>query len=482
LFDNRVQRRNLEEAYEAGLFHSGEPVFVDFDYTLFACNSTELFIANCRPSLVVSVAEFLFRKCLPWRLLPVKHWFRVRDYLFCLALITLLPWTLAAWKRKAPALFATYISHDLDEVLKRAAMDRPVIVTFGMEVIVRALLCGGPWSEATLVATPLRVSPSYLSKGKLALLLSKYDEITVASSTIVTDSEDDLDVLNFARNGILISPRGEPFNAQDHLYLPMRYTFAAKYPTLFLMDQIFLVDILLGVICSSRDIRDGVIALICVPFFYFSFMCIYEIGYYENDMLAASRESRPTLTKDAYRFASYRIQPDAWIWSALLSLVGLSLASALGAVPRSTLANSAAAWAALIVLSRVVFFAYNRQKVEQRIYLYLVLQLAKYGGIFLMFRLTLPGFALLASQVLQMWIVYLVYRLGGKRSPLDKEWLRFGLFGTMVALLTLVAPATMSMTPFSIVLPVVWLVLRLVKQPLMKRFRSRSAEAAGAIG
>jgi hypothetical protein len=37
--------------------NTDDVVFVDFDYTLFASNSTEMFIAACKPSLVASVIE-----------------------------------------------------------------------------------------------------------------------------------------------------------------------------------------------------------------------------------------------------------------------------------------------------------------------------------------------------------------------------------------------------------------------------------------
>ena len=44
-------------------------------------------------------------------------------------------------------------------------------------------------------------------------------------------------------------------------------------------------------------------------------MCIYELGYYENDHLAAKREKKPTLSKDFHTFTDYPIWK-GWPWRA----------------------------------------------------------------------------------------------------------------------------------------------------------------------
>lgn len=85
---------------------SGRTVFLDFDHTLFAGNTTEEYLRQARPALLVSLILAFVRGFLPWRKFFGRHWFRFRDYAAVVAVTLLLPWNLARWRRNAPALFA----------------------------------------------------------------------------------------------------------------------------------------------------------------------------------------------------------------------------------------------------------------------------------------------------------------------------------------------------------------------------------------
>ena len=198
----------------AGIFSTGAEVpcliFVDFDHTLLGGNSTELFIANSRPFAVVSVLNFLVRKCIPWRLVRTRNWFRLRDYAFCRLLFTLLPHNLERWREMGPAIFEQLRNFELEEVLEPMPQRRISIVTFGMEAIVKPMLRGSRWEQVDILATPRVTSLSYFSNGKLEMARHAYGDEALAKSMLITDSEDDLDLLQAVGRPVLIVPHGAP--------------------------------------------------------------------------------------------------------------------------------------------------------------------------------------------------------------------------------------------------------------------------------
>ena len=64
----------------------------------------------------------------------------------------------------------------------------------------------------------------------------------------------------------------------------------------YVFDQVLFVECLLAIIATVTSFSSLLSKLVCMPFFTLSLMCIYEIGYFENDMVAAAHEAAPTLT------------------------------------------------------------------------------------------------------------------------------------------------------------------------------------------
>ena len=79
----------------------GPMILVDFDHTLFASNSTELFLATASPSWIASLILGFVRGVLPWHLYDPRR-IRLRDYLSIVAIIVAMPWTFALWRRRCP--------------------------------------------------------------------------------------------------------------------------------------------------------------------------------------------------------------------------------------------------------------------------------------------------------------------------------------------------------------------------------------------
>ncbi|PHK94632.1 hypothetical protein CR162_11905 [Pseudoroseomonas rhizosphaerae] len=452
--------------------------FADFDHTLFACNSTELFIASCKPVLLVAVLDLLIRRCVPWQLVGLQQWFRLRDFACCFCILLLMPWNLLIWRRAAPGLYARLESAAVAERLRRADPRDVVIVSFGMTFVIRHLLRGSPWQDCRLIATPWLPGWRHFRSGKLHLVAPHFSAAEIARAWFITDSRDDGDLLAAVGEGELITPQGEPFRASERLYLPLRYTAAAKYTRSYVLDQILLVDILLLALSLGTSPDALLAALCCVPFLTLSLMCVYEIGYYENDMVAARKEKSPTLRCEAANFRDFPIEPNAWIWAAASGAAGLAMAHGMGLLGPLGLGLGGACWAAMLLAQRAVFYLYNRRTPKSRMLLYPVLNMLKFAPVFVLMPPTKLGVVLALSQVMTMWAVYITYRHGGDHTKIRKESLRLVLFGIGVVLLLSSAPLAGLGGGFQLGMITAWLLLRLGKAPILAARARRRPEGS----
>ena len=455
----------------------GGLVFVDFDHTLFACNSTELFIATCRPSAVAAIIEFVVRRCIPWRLTGLRGHGRLRDFICCLAIMVICPWSLPIWRRKAPELFKQYVSGEIASRLSEVGRERVVIVSFGMTAVIKPLLADSLWRNTRLMATPSIPSLQYFARGKLPLVRGSFSDTQIEESTFLTDSLDDADLLEASGRGILIEPQGDPFRAVEHLYIPLRYTARAKYTFSYVLDQVLFVECLMVVIATATTFGGFLSRAACVPLFTLSLMCIYEIGYFENDMVAAAREDAPTLTKQAMRFRNFPIQPAAWFWAIAAAAAGGGLAWFTGAMQTPFLLWAALIWLGTLILLRSLFYAYNRVRMAGRIALYPVLQVMKYLPFFFLFPSTLAGAILAFCQVTTMSLIYLVYRQTGHRRIFDKEQFRTGLFAFALCFMATASTVEGLGGRFALGLMSVWCLVRLAKAPFLDWVRGRRKRA-----
>lgn len=442
--------------------------FVDFDHTLLAANSTELFIAFCRPSLWVALIDLLIRRCLPWQVLPIAKRYRLRDYVCCVALVVLTPWNLLRWRRAAPGFFAAHRSAYVEGLIE--ASEDVVIISFGNRVVIEPMLRESRWADAPLIATPLWTRLGHFEHGKTALLRDHFERQTVAASRFLTDSEEDRDLLDAVAEGIKIAPQGARHAAAEGLYLPLRYTIGVKYPRAYALDQFLLVDTLILALTLLTGISTLPGALLVAVLMMLSVMCIYEIGYHENDTIGATREASPTLTAASRRFGRYPIEPGAWLWAAASGAAGLYVAGQFALLSLGW-AYAAMVWIVVLLSIRLTFYVYNRLPPEARIYLYALLQVEKTALVFLLLLPTTIGMVLVASHIVAMWVVYLLYRLGAKKEKVDRESLRFVVLAVLTGCVAVADPSTFHGEGTAMGLILGWSVLRMVKAPLMRSLR-----------
>ena len=402
-------------------------LLVDFDHTLLAANSTELFIGACRPSALVGVIDFGIRQCIPWRLLKTKSWFRLRDYVCVIAILILTPWNLWLWRRQAPALFKQKASPAVLDMLDGADPSRIAVVSFGLQFVIRALLAGGRFATVNLVATSLRPSRAWIA-GKSDIALAAFGREAVAKATFVTDSEDDRDLIDLAGRGIMIEPQGAKNLARYSLYLPFRYSGAVKYTPGFVIDQWIFVDAAVCGLAMAHGLVGLLQMAVIAPLILASYMCIYEIGYFENDMVAALKEGKPGLNGREVPFQNYPIKINGWIGALLIAAVAFGFAVVFGLLGVEGALWGGAAWVGLLIVSRLLFQVYNRLSTGARLYLYPALQLSKYCSILLIFPPTFAGALMVFAHIVNMWVSYIIYRLGGQNLKLPKEVFRIMLF------------------------------------------------------
>lgn len=461
------------------------PVLVDFDHTLFASNSTELFISRCRPSAVVAVIDLLVRVCVPWRLVPGGRGHRIGDHLCFFLIVLLTPWNLVRWRREAPALFAQHRVDSLTGFLNDVDRSRLTIISFGMAPVIRGLLRGSEYESAALLATPLLPRPSWFAGGKTATAVGAVGEQGVARAVFLSDSLDDADLLEACHLGLLVPRKGRALSSRERLYVPMRYTARVKFSRWYTLDQFLLVDTLLIAIAVTYDVASLLHFLVVVPLLLLSLMAVYEIGYYENDMHAAQFEVDPALDPAVARFRDYPIRFQAWVWSVGLAAAGLAAAVLLGELATDEVLAAGLSWGLLLVVLRVVFYVYNRTPVEVRTFLYPVLQGLKYGAVFLVFVPTVVGVLLVTSQIAAMWATYVVYRLDGRKEALDRDLFRTASFLVTAGLLgvaalvhggLLVEDATREhANEICFFAALLWSLARISKAPLMRRLRPGAA-------
>ncbi|MFY0691637.1 MAG: hypothetical protein JXR14_06915 [Paracoccaceae bacterium] len=205
-------------------------------------------------------------------------------------------------------------------------------------------------------------------------------------------------------------------------FLPLQYAARGKRDPdaglPFFMDNIGddLVIILLAFVPLSPAPLAAALAIISL---HFSLWCIYEIGYYENDQVAVNHERSGQVPVGFSAFGEGYSVTLAMGWGILLGALGIAFVLWSGAFYLSgrgavAFIGAALLWTAALFALRWLFRFYNHIDKMSRVFIYLPLQLFKYGFPALFFTLPAAGVALVFSQICRRWMPYLIYRYLGK--------------------------------------------------------------------
>lgn len=264
------------------------------------------------------------------------------------------------------------------------------------------------------------------------------------------------------------------------IYLPLFYLEKVKKPgESHFVKQILTDELLILILAISWLSPNPILHAICMMVLLLSFYCIYEIGYWENDLIGEKFEKHPVLSEVYHRYQHKVNLLQPWLWAIILAIPGLLLLELskanINTWDAGTIAEFIASnqkrllidlefWFAFLVFTRFSFFVFNHVNKETRVWIYPILQATKCFGFLCVTVTNTIGTMLFASQVLVISIPYFIYRCGGEGMNFPKYFpKRLGrilIFGLLLAALAL------GDRSFSIVLN--WQVLTIIVVLLMR--------------
>ncbi|HUR40008.1 MAG TPA: HAD family hydrolase [Verrucomicrobiae bacterium] len=404
------------------------PLMLDLDETLYLRNSTEDFIDSAQPRAAAAALMRVLEALRPWRWTGGEA---TRDAWRVRAIKLLLPWTGTRWRRRVPALVALHGNAALLEAL-RANATRPVIVTQGFRSIVTPLVAAFHLGESAIVATRLAHLDDRRN-GKLALALAALGAGTVRDALFITDSTDDLPLLDAcARPLRTLWPQARCHPALADVYLPGRYLTRIKRPgERYIVRGILQEDFAFWVLASTALAALPVLHVLGLLLLLASFWTIYECGYVDNDRIAANFEADPRLSAE-YHAGPVPTPPyEPWVWA----LIGGALALLLLRAPGLPTLADGATWIGVLLATHGWFRLYNRVDKLSRVWLYAGLQFARSAAFMVLVPVAAIGGVAIGAHVLAKWLPYYVYRFGGAAWPQAPLALTRLLFFAVLALL-----------------------------------------------
>lgn len=415
------------------------PLLLDFDETLYLRNSTEDFINCARPGVAAAALMKLLDWLRPWRWTGgelTRDTWRVR------VLTALLPWTARLWRQRAPQLVEQFGNTPLLGALRGHA-SRPIIVTQGFHGVVTPLVAAFNLGESGLVASnPARFGDRL--RGKLGLAVDALGEDTVRRGLVITDSSDDLPLLEACALPLrTVWPEARDRAALSEFYIPGRYLSRIKRPgERYIVRGVLLEDFAFWLLASVALAGVPLLHTAGLLFLLLSFWAVYECGYVDNDRIAERCELDPRLS-DAFHAAPVstpRLEP--WVWA----LASGALAIVLLRWPAPAAPTDLALWFAVLLATHGWFMLYNRFDKRTRVWLYPGLQLARSAAFVALVPVTAIGTAALSAHVLAKWIPYYLYRAGGRDWPeLPQPLIRLMFFVVLALMLAFTQGANVLM-------------------------------------
>lgn len=426
--------------------HMG-PLVVDLDETLLLCNSTAAFLASAQPSLLAYLLIKLLGVIKPWR------WtggVATRDAWLVRTILLFMPWSLAAWRRQAPALVQDHLNRSLADRL-RNHRDPVLVATLGFTPIVRPLIDAAELGDRCQLLSMSPWTSEDRRRGKLELAQRLIGADQLAASLVITDSVDDLSLLSAGRVPLrVIWPESRPIELFRHTYVPGRYLSIVKRPgSRYILKKVLREDLALWVLGSVWLADQPLPHIAGLSLLAVSFWAVYEMGYIDNDRIADRYEPDPVLTDEYHRRP---LSIPLWkplLWAAVAGVAGLWVLR----WPNSPVAIDYLRWAAVLVATYGVFTLYNRIDKQTRVLLFPLLQLLRVGAFLALVPTTAIADMALIVQVIMRWVNYFLYRTRDGRWPTeDLASIRLIVFGAASVLLSaqhdwadLVSPTTLSL-------------------------------------
>lgn len=429
------------------------PLLLDLDETLYLRNSTEDFIDSARPGIAAAVLMKLLDWIKPWRWTggePTRDVWRIR-------LVALLfPWTAARWRRRVPQLVKQFSNQPLVGAL-RAHASRPIIVTQGFRPIVTPLVAAFNLGESGIVAARSSTFADRL-RGKLGLAVDALGEDTVRRGLVITDSTDDLPLLNACAKPLrTVWPEPRYRRALSDIYLPGLYLSRIKRPgERYIVRGILQEDYAFWLLASIGLASFPVQHAVGLLFLLLSFWTIYECGYVDNDRIAARYEKNPKLSSAFHKAPVVTPAWEPWIWALGSGAIAILLLR----FPAPAAAFDFVKWFIVLLAAHGWFLLYNRIDKRTRVWLYAGGQFARIAAFAVLVPAAAVGTVALGAHALAKWLPYYVYRYGGGDWPEAPMPLTRLLFFVVLVLLMAVTQGTAALMNWTAAALLGWMLYR----------------------
>lgn len=181
------------------------PIILDFDETLLLRNSTAEYINSFRPRLIGFVLVILLKRLRPWSWLPQPFGGdKTRDWYLVIIPTILLPWTLLFWRQRAKKLAEDYSNTEIISAVDSNTKATIIIASLGFNSIINPILQHVPMRSDLLVGCRFWQGAGDRNQGKLKMMQEVLSDSEIKSAILVTDSEDDLPLLQVVEQPCLV--------------------------------------------------------------------------------------------------------------------------------------------------------------------------------------------------------------------------------------------------------------------------------------
>jgi hypothetical protein len=425
-----VLRATPPEAALSAIGQFAGPILVDLDETLYLRNSTEDFIDCALPGTLAVFLMRVMELMKPWRLFGGEA---TRDVWRVRLILVLFPWTIWRWRRRVVQLASVHGNHALIERLRLHEHADRVIVTNGFGPVVAPLVAALGLQETRMVAARAW-DEADRRDGKLKMARAALGTDLISRAMVVTDSAaHDSDLLAACASPVLTTwPNARYVPAFSRVYFPGDYISRVKRPgERFIIRGVLQEDFAYWLLSSVALAATPLQFVAGMLLLLVSFWAIYEHGYVDNDLVAATLEKNPKLS------AAYHLHPVAtprwqpWIWASAFGAAGIYLVNSPQPFPPLDFLK----WVAGLGFLYYWFWLYNRFDKVTRVWMFPVLQLARAAAFVVVTPVLTIGAITVGAHALSRWVPYYIYRFGNKDWPEAQPQMTRLLFLTVFTVL-----------------------------------------------
>lgn len=443
------------------------PIILDFDKTLFLRNSTAEYLNSISPRPLGAAYLLAINAFQPWKWF--NRWIEEeasKDWLIVVVATLLFPWTLLIWRARAKQAASAHWNLSLTGAIAQNPAAKVFVASNGFSWIINPLLKHLPDEvktriEQQSIACRFWQGLSDARKSKLQRIARVLDKETIARATLVTPKSADSESAPSVKTFCLARwPEAVDVPPMLDVYVPLVYSERVKNPgKSHIMKRVvaghwaFLV-LAFSFLSPHFLLNAAGLALLAL-----SYWCVYEIGYWHNDIIGQEYENRPMLS-DTFELYKDKLRLDTgapWGWAVGLTIPAMVLIEAskieqpvLAAIETAgnhwqTLALNSTIWICFLLAVHATFWIYNQFNEETRIWIYPFLQTQKLFGFTMIMSTNAIGAVLLLSLAVSRWLHYTIYRCGGDRDrfPLNTCCLVLFVLGFFATTLSSLEPTVL---------------------------------------